>query len=153
MKLCDFLGEILWISWWFFWISLWNYLGFLGGIVLDFSLFNTLSTVWLLGPVKKSMLITQLWNLFRGFPIGQNMGNLNIAKASRRHSQTFLTLNRHLLTPSFLPESLLTSLDNSNASQNVWQVLGRSQQWSCGDRGMVLGCLGCFKVSRGVWGC
>ena len=77
---------------------------------------------------------------------------LDIAKCSRRHSQTFLTLNRHLLTPSFLPESLRTSLDNSNASQTAWQVLASSQGCSWGAGGMCLGCLRMFWSIQGVLG-
>ena len=76
----------------------------------------------------------------------------HIAKRSHKYSQTFLTLNRHLLTPSFLPESLLTSLDNSNASQTVWRVLGSSQGFSWGTGEGVLDAWGCFGVFKGVLG-
>ena len=77
---------------------------------------------------------------------------LDIAKGSPRHLQTFLTLNRHHLTPSFLPESSLTSSNKPNASQTVWWVLGSSQGFSWETCEGVWGAWGCFEVSRGVLG-
>ena len=159
---------------------------------------------------NKVNFLTQLWKLYRGFPISQNFGTfwylrhlgppgllqnvkdficdlrklkgkvyqippsplLHPPTPSRHppdtlrnpqtlsyHSwhiqniaKTFLTLNRNLLTPSFLPESLLTSLDNSNGPQTVWWVLGSSQGCSWGTGKYVSGAWGSFGVSRGVLG-
>ena len=77
---------------------------------------------------------------------------LDISKGSHRHSPTFLTPKRHLLTPSFLPESPLTSFDNSSASQTVWIVLGSGQGCSWGTGECVSGAWGCFGVFSGVLG-
>ena len=77
---------------------------------------------------------------------------LDIVKGSPKHLQTFLTLNRHHLTPSFLPESSLTSSNKPNASQTVWWVLGSSQGFSWETCEGVWGAWGCFEVSRGVLG-
>ena len=77
---------------------------------------------------------------------------LDNIKGSPRHLQTFLTLNRHHLTPSFLPESSLTSSNKPNASQTVWWVLGSSQGFSRETCEGVWGALGCFEVSRDVLG-
>ena len=68
------------------------------------------------------------------------------------HSQASLTFNRHDLTLSFPPESSLTSLDNPNASQNVWRVFWSSQSCSWGSWGVFGVPGGVFWVSRGVLG-
>ena len=74
-----------------------------------------------------------------------------INKGSRRHSQTFLTLNRHLLTPSFLPESLLTSLDNSNVLRLSNECLGAVKAIP-GGLGRVFGVpVGVLECSRVFW--
>ena len=72
--------------------------------------------------------------------------------SSPRHSQASLTFNRHDLTLSFPPESSLTSLDNPNASQNVWRVFWSSQSCSWGSWGVFGVPGGVFWVSRGVLG-
>ena len=77
---------------------------------------------------------------------------INIAKCSPQHSQTFLTLNRHHLTPSFPQKSSLTSLDNPNGSQTVWRLHGSIQGSSWGTVECVWGTWWCFGVSRCVWG-
>ena len=68
------------------------------------------------------------------------------------HLQMFLTLNRHHMTPSFFPESSLTSPDKPNASQTVWWVHGSSQGFSWETCEAVWGAWGCFEVSRGGLG-
>ena len=75
---------------------------------------------------------------------------LDIAKGSPRHLQTFLTLNRHHLSPSFLPESSRTSPDKPNASKTVWWVFGSSQGFSWETCEGVWGAWGCFEVSTDV---